>query len=113
MFVTGSTYRLSHHVMDDGSLFYQGSGSAAHSAYGVFDLSSDGRELTCRDYWFSFELNGDIYDLRVWYNTVGEMDVNVSTLLDMTLDEFEERRREFIAREAILPLVHFKDYASE
>ena len=113
MFVTGSTYRLSHHVMDDGSLFYQGSGSAAHSAYGVFDLSSDGRELTCRDYWFRFELNGDIYDLRVWYNTVGEMDVNVSTLLDMTLDEFEARRGEFIEREAILPLVHFKDYVAE
>lgn len=109
-FTTGSTYRLSHHVLDDGTLLYKGSGSAAHSAYGVFELSADGRELTCRDYWFTFEFEGDIYDLRVWYNTVGEMDVSVSELLDMTLDEFNAKHREFIEREVILPLVHFKDY---
>jgi len=110
-FTTGSTYRLSHHVLDDGSLFYQGSGSAAHSAYGVFDLSSDGRRLTCRDYWFRFEYEGDLYDLRTWYNTVGEMDVDVSEMLDMTMDEFSAKRREFVEKEVILPLEHFKDYA--
>ena len=112
-FVTGSTYRLSHHVLDDGSLFYQGSGSAAHSAYGVFDLSSDGGELTCRDYWFRFELDGDMYDLRIWHNTVGEMDVSVSELLDMTNDEFSAKRDGFIEREVALPVVHFKDYVAE
>ena len=104
--------RSSFHVME-GGLFYQGSGSAAHSAYGIFSLSADGRETYCRDYWFSFELDGDRYDLRVWYNTVGEMDVGVSELLDMTLDEFDAKRSELRGRTYVLPLVHFEDYMAE
>lgn len=104
--------RSSYHVMD-GGLFYQGSGSAAHSGYGIFSLSEDGRETVCEDFWFSFEYNGDFYDLRVWHNKVGEMDIGSSALLDMTLDEFEAQRSELRGRTYVLPLVHFENYVAE
>ena len=67
----------------------------------------------CEDFWFRFEYNGDFYDLRVWHNKVGEMDIGSSALLDMTLDEFEAQRSELRGRTYVLPLVHFKDYVAE
>ena len=95
-------YRNAYYLLQDGSIFNQGSGGAAYHIFGLYDLTADGTALTCRDCWFTHEKDGDFSNIVCWYNTSGVMDITVSEELPMTLDEFWEKENAF-AEQILLP----------
>ncbi len=106
--LTCSSYaRSAYSLLDDGTLFYTGSGSASHSAIGIYVLSGDGQSIGCREYLFSFEKDGDLNDIRIWRNTTGEQDPAVSEETDMTKDEFWTVCHGWEERRVVLPLTIF------
>jgi len=103
-------FRNAYCILEDGSIFNQGSGGAAYHIFGLYDLTVDGTALTCRDYWFTHEKDGNFEDIRRWYNTVGEMDPAVSEELSMTLDEFFAKEEELAKQRKVLDLTTFAEY---
>ena len=103
-------YRNSYYILQDGSIFNQGSGGAAYHIFGLYNLSEDGTALTCRDYWFTHEKDGNFEDIRCWHNTVGEMNTAVSEELAMTLDEFWAKEAELAEQLKVLDLTTFAEY---
>jgi len=108
--VLEGAYRNAYYLLEDGSLFHQGSGGAAYAIFGQFDLSRDGTTLNCRDYWFTHEKDGNFEDIRFWHNTVGEMDVTVSEELDITYDTFNAMQSSFAEQRTVFPLTAFSEY---
>lgn len=74
-----------------GKFFEGGSGGAIYSTYGIYELSKDGSEAVCTDYYFSHEYNGDFEDVRFYHNTTGEWNVDVSELVEEDLDTVWEK----------------------
>ncbi|MBR3997584.1 MAG: hypothetical protein IKI93_04490, partial [Clostridia bacterium] len=103
-------YRNAYCILEDGSIFNQGSGGAIYSIFGLYDLTADGTALTCRDYWFTHEKDGNFEDIRCWHNTTGEMDPAVSEELSMTLDEFWAKEEELAMQRKVLDLITFAEY---
>ena len=103
-------YRNAYCILEDGSIFNQGSGGAAYHIFGLYNLSEDGTALTCRDCWFTHEKDGNFEDIRCWHNTVGEMDPAVSEELAMTLDEFWEMEVDLMDSTVTLDVTTFGEY---
>ena len=103
-------YRNAYCILEDGSIFNQGSGGAAYHIFGLYNLSEDGTALTCRDCWFTHEKDGNFEDIRCWHNTVGEMDPAVSEELSMPLDEFWEMEEKLAKQRKVLDLTTFAEY---
>jgi hypothetical protein len=102
-------YRNAYYILQDGSIFNQGSGGAAYHIFGLYDLSGDGTALTCRDYWFTHEKDGNFEDIRCWHNSTGDMDPAVSEELPMTLDEFFAKEEELANQQKVLDLTTFSE----
>ena len=102
--------RNAYCILEYGSIFNQGSGGAVYHIFGLYDLTADGTALTCRDYWFTHEKDGNFEDIRCWHNTVGEMDPAVSEELSMTLDEFWAKEEELAKQRKVLDLTTFAEY---
>lgn len=103
-------YRNAYCILEDGSIFNQGSGGAIYSIFGLYDLTADGTALTCRDCWFTHEKDGNFEDIRCWHNTTGEMDPAVSEELSMTLDELWAKEEELAKQRKVLDLTTFAEY---
>ena len=109
-FVLEGAYRNAYYLMDDGAIFNQGSASAATSISAIYEFSESGQELLCRDYWFTYEKDGNYNDIRCWHNTVGEMNTDVSEELDMTFDEFWTMEEKLLEQAVVLDLTSFGEY---
>lgn len=81
-------YRSAYLPLEDGRIYYHGSGGAAYAIFGVYHLSEDGRELECEDYYFSDIAEGSDYDLVFYHNTTGEWDTEASERFAGTENEF-------------------------
>ena len=103
-------HRSAYCLLEDGSIFHQGSGGAAYRIFGLYDLTTDGTALTCRDYWFTHEKDGNFEDIRCWHNTTGEMDPAVSEELSVTLDEFWEMEEALAKQRLVLDLTTIAAY---
>jgi len=103
-------YRNAYCILEDGSIFNQGSGGAIYSIFGLYDLTADGTALTCRDYWFTHEKDGNFEDIRCWHNTTGEIDPAISEELSITLDEFFAKEEELAKQRKVLDLITFAEY---
>lgn len=103
-------YRNAYYLLQDGSIYNRGSGGAAYTILGIYDISEDGTALTCRDCWFTHEKDGNFEDIRCWHNTTGEMDPAVSEELPMTLDEFWEMESAFAEQVVIPNMTAFGEY---
>ena len=110
LFVLDGVYRNIYYLLEDGSIFNQGSASAATSISGIYELSENGQELLCRDYWFTNEKDGNYNDIRCWHNTVGEMNTEVSEELNMTFEEFWVMEENFLEQAVVLNLTTFGEY---
>ncbi len=110
LFVLDGVYRNIYYLMKDGRIFNQGSAGAAYSISAIYELSENGQELICHDYWFTYVIGDDYEDFGCWHNTVGEMNPEVSEELDMTLDEFWTMDEQFLDQTAVLGLTSFGEY---
>lgn len=99
--VLESWYRSAYRWLEDGNLFYQGSGGAVYSAFGTFKLEKDGSALKCVDFYFT-DHNKE-YEPVLYRNQSGVWDANVSEKWDMDEEAFwkigEESREHIVYRE--------------
>ncbi|MGM9604046.1 MAG: hypothetical protein ACI3XG_03190 [Faecousia sp.] len=65
--------RNRYYLLPDGSILNQGSGGAAYSCLGLFQLTPDGAQLNCMDFYFTWEENMQIVTC---YNTDGIWDIS-------------------------------------
>lgn len=87
-FVFEGWYRNSYSYMGEGNFFYQGSASAAQSGFGVFQLSEDGTELLCKNFYFTDNKDEETFEIGFYQNKKGEWDKDASTELKISDDEF-------------------------
>jgi len=104
------TYRNMYYLTEDGLFLNQGSGGAIYSIIGTYELKAGESTLTCRDFWFTHEMDGSYEDIRCWHNTTGEMDPAVSEELAMTLDEFWEMEMDLLDKCVRLDVTTFGEY---
>ena len=104
------TYRNMYYLTADGLFLNQGSGGAIYSIIGTYELEPNDSTLTCRDFWFTHEKDGNFEDVRCWHNTTGEMNPAVSEELAMTLDEFWEMEMELTGNTVTLDVTTFGEY---
>lgn len=97
--------------LEDGGLLNQGSGGAAYTICGTYDLSADGSELICRDYYFTEEKGETLENIAVWHNTTAEWGKEHAEQMDLTPDEFwDEIVEPLYAKTVDTELTPFAEY---
>lgn len=102
--------RSSYHYLGDGEFFYQGSGGAMYSMFGVYTLSQDGSGLSCEDYYFTFEKNEGSTEIGFYHNTSGAWDKSLSQELSITSELFWQMAAVFEDQIQSIPLIPFSAY---
>ena len=100
----------------NGSFFCEGSGGAMYSIFGLYDLSHDGKTLSCRDYYFTCEKDESFTEIGFYHNTSGEWDKKVSEELDVTQDQFwkvEEDLSKMVGKIDLIPFSQWGTSAGE
>lgn len=85
--VEESWSRNMYSLMPDDTLFYQGSGGAAYTIFGIYRLERDSTELKAVDYYFSDYIDESQQEVGWYHNNTGSDEKSESTLTDMTSDE--------------------------
>lgn len=76
--------RNRYSYLGGGTFFNQASEGAIRSAFGVYQLSADGRTLVCQDFYFTDEKDGKPGEMGLYHNTTGEWDQAVSEALTIS-----------------------------
>lgn len=96
-------------LLSDGSLLNQGSGGAAYSCLGLFRLDTEGTQLECLDFFFTWEEDDQIV---TYHNTDGTWDVSHEGNEPVELDFW--RMNEILESDAqLLALTAFWFYEQE
>ncbi len=85
--VEESWSRNMYSLMSDDTMFYQGSGGAAYTLFGIYRLERDSTELKAVDYYFSDYIDESQQEVGWYHNNTGSYEKDDSTLTDMTSDE--------------------------
>lgn len=102
--------RNRYYLLDDGTLYNEGSGGADYSIFATYKYEDD--KCIPVDYYFSEFADDNDPDSLGWYhNTSGEYDINVSERLDMTNDEVQAMQANYDSRIVTLDVNFFKDYS--
>ncbi|MBE7019184.1 MAG: hypothetical protein E7413_04845 [Ruminococcaceae bacterium] len=92
--------RSSYSLLSDGHFANFGS-DGEYIFFGEFYLSAE-NQILCKDYYFTYESQGNAETISVYQNATGNPDAASSNVLDMTQDEFYELEEELALR--TLPL---------
>ena len=104
--------RSNYCIIGDGKFLHVGSDGAMYTAYGTYDISDNGKELVCNNFYFTYEKDTSGSEMGFYHNTSGEMDKSISEELNMTDNEFNQKVDELfssIANVAITPFLSYKD----
>ena len=102
--------RNGYFLLENGDIFNSGSAGAIYSIFGTYELSEDGAELICKDYYFTYERDEDYADIGCYHNTTGEWDKAVSEEMDVTLDEFWQMEIDMLEQVNLVELMPFIEY---
>lgn len=105
--------RNHYYRLNDNSFYFSGSAGAIYSIIGDFNISKDGRNLVCNDYYFTHEKNGNYEDVATYHNKTGEFDVNVSKETDIKTEEFSKLGDKFKGKIMSFSVTPFSDYDSD
>ena len=62
--------RNRYYLLNDGTIYHEGSGGAAYTSFGIYHIADDGSRLEAIDYYYSGSYSGSVYG---WFhNTTGE-----------------------------------------
>ncbi len=89
--------RNSYSLTNSDTVYYYGSNGAIYSIFGEYELSESG-ELSCKDFYFTYEKDKDWEDIGLYHNTSDEWDPKVSEELNISMDEFWEIDEALAAR---------------
>lgn len=102
--------RNRYYLLDDGTLYNEGSNGAAYSIFATYKYE-DG-ESVLEDYYFSeFADDNDPNSWGWYHNTSGEYNKNVSERLDLTNDEALAMQENYDSRSVNFDVNFFKDYS--
>lgn len=102
--------RSCYRYIDEQDFLYQGSNGALYSIFATYTLSPDGTKLSCNDYYFTHEKNGQFDDIGFYHNTSGEWDPSVSQELSLSDDDFWQIESDLMDRIQNLELTPFSKY---
>ena len=109
--------RNRHAIMQGNRIYNSGSGGAAYSAFGVFHLSEDGKNLVCEDFWFTDDVKDFMdpsYDnapkLLYYHNQIGSWETKDSEELKITDEEFWALSEELETQIIPAELTPFAEY---
>lgn len=102
--------RNSYQWMGGGRFYHFGSGGAAYSSFGSYQVTPDGTELSCEDFYFTEPKKDDDYDVCCYHNTTGAWDSAQAEELDIDSDAFWKLSDELAAQCVDPELLPFSDY---
>lgn len=116
-FVVGGWDRSSLQLLSDGSFYSFVSGGAAYSGIANFTLTSDGKTLVYKDFYFTDEkeVDGELVE-AFYHNTTGEWEAGYSDAVDMTYDGFwamEQDMGDRVVKNALTPFESYKTIVPE
>ena len=108
--------RNRYYILNDGTIYNEGSGGAAYTTFATYHIADDGLSLVPADYYFSDYLDDAAYaagTVSWFHNTAGEHDVNKSEIMEFENDEIPwEMQEKFESQIMQLDLTFFSDYKS-
>ncbi|MBO4580549.1 MAG: hypothetical protein J5715_10380 [Clostridiales bacterium] len=81
--------RSSVAMLNDGSFYTSGSGGAANYIFGRYTLSEDGSEKVWSDCYFTDLKDEETWEIGLYHNKTGDLDVNTSEELTISRDDFD------------------------
>lgn len=99
------------YILNDGRIYYEGSGGAAYTTFATYRMGADGRSLEPIDYYFT-DYPDDTARVTEWFhNTIGEEDVKKSEIMELENDDVPwKMQEEFEAQVMPLDLMFFSGY---
>lgn len=101
--------RKSYRLLPDGTIFMRGSGGAAYSILGLYQLRADNTGLDCIDYYFTWEKDESLQEYAVYHNTTEDYDKALSQELDIPVEELWQMDEAFSGIAVDIPLISFAD----
>lgn len=77
-----------YQTMKNGKFYYQGSSGAAYQAFGVYEWDKNGKDLECKDFYFSDTKNENYDEILFFHNEYGMWDSAISEKLDINEKAF-------------------------
>lgn len=102
--------RNRYSLLTDNTILNIGSGGAMYAIWGIYNLSPDGTELQCLDYFFTHEKDGDFENIAFYHNLTGEWNPDLSEELEMTEEQFWRLQQDAVDRIGEISLIPFSEY---
>lgn len=103
-----------YYLLDDNTIYNEGSGGAAYTTFGVYELLEDGITLSAIDYYFSDYQDEEMTKWGWFYNKNGKSDKSLSVWMELK-DENEpfNMMRDYRNRSQELDLTYLIDYETD
>ena len=88
--------RNTYALTDTGTFYFHGSDGVKYHIVAEYEMTEEG--IVCKDFYFTYPINGDGNNMGYYHNTTGVWDSEGSEKIDMTFEELEEIRKELAAR---------------
>ncbi|GEM_PF-257209 len=108
-----STVRSRFEYAGGNKFLYSGSGGAIYAVLGGYTLESQKTEITCKDFYFTSDKDGDYEDIRVYHNTVGETDPAISEEVGRGFEDFEKIMKSFPYYTEDIEATPFSEFGEE
>ena len=95
-------------MTDAGTFYFYGSDDAKYFIFAEYQLTDDGN-IVCKDFYFTYPKNNDLNNFVYYHNTTGVWDPAESEEIQMTPEEFEQKRKDLAAHTALLEDVKFSE----
>ncbi len=105
--VTEGWARNRNYLLSDNDIYYEGSGGAAYTIFGIYRLNNGATELEAIDVYFSDYIGEGQQEIGWFYESD---DVKDSILTAMTSDDIVQLRDEYRAKRVPLDLTYFVNY---
>lgn len=106
-------YRSSYRILDKGKFLHIGSNGAMCTFYGTYDISNDGKELVCNDFYFTYEKDSNGSEIGYYHNTTGELDKSKSEEMSISADAFDKKMEDYISSAKNTAITSFDNYKGD
>ena len=88
--------RNTYALTDTGTLYFHGSDGVKYHIVAEYEMTEEG--IVCKDFYFTYPIDGDGSNMGYFHNTTGVWDSEGSEQIDMTFEELEAIRKDLAAR---------------
>lgn len=107
--VTEGWIRNRNYLLNDNTIFNEGSGGAINNMFGTYRLNSGATELEPLDIYYSDFIDESNQTVG-WFYSKGSYEYNDGSLTGMTLDDATKLCDEYLAEKADLNLIYLINY---